>query len=615
MKHLMSMRLYCVLGALAALPLVADDALAACMDGMTSFSGTYGTGCQGDNTCWREKSSGGLDGVADAAPFGYPGWFVQCQVEQPQLAPICQLGSVPYSGTYSTACDGSFTCWRHKSSGLIPGIADAGPHGYADWLMQCQVTSVEQLAPVVPLSRIGDFELDPEAPAISQVYEPDFSTFPVPAAQGTPGEPYDSMDHFRDTFAAQSWYPDPINSPGYDAGIDGLTPQSWNFGYRMQALAQMYETTQDTAYLDLLVYMGHKILIERDDHPSRIAGADDLRGGYGLPGWGATNDDGDWGHTRTIFKEMSGLYVYPLLKLARMVYADPGLHTKYKETADLFYQLGNEAVAVYFDDHPVSGYEYSFYDVPTSDYGYVYFKEPSTMAGITCPTGNSTCLLYKNYYNSPVPTNMAFLLGRAILEIWKVENDYPLVPDVDAGAKLTAHITDLNEIASKLVQYFTENSRSEEEDETTVRIWNYWDVPECPGSSPCRVEDVSHGALVVDFLVQAHELGVPSLDDDDVPGPAVVSTALLQELGRTYSLRLDKLDSTENNLAYDLNGVALSSSDPDDDYRFYCGYFYILDELGGNVHDNCEPLMTDRDDNDNDLGLAYYIKRKLELLP
>jgi len=574
MKHLMSMRLYSVLGVLAALSLASDEVLAACMDGTDSYSGTYDTGCGGDNTCWREKSSGWLAGLADGTPYGYPTWYVQCEIEYPQLP-----------------------------------ATDPPPQ-------------------IAPQSRIEDFEFDPEAPAIAQLYEPIFTTFPQPAVQGTAGEPYDSMNHFRDRFATQSW-------------LGALTPQSWNFGYRMQALAEMYETTRDTAYLDLLVYMGYRILVERDDHPSRVPEPDDLRGGSGLPGWGLTS--ADWGNTRAIFKEMSGLYVYPLLKFARMVYADPGLHTKYKQTADLFFQLGTESVTVYFADHPLSGHEYFFSErdqrnshrrckkhrrghsrcieahrrhvhrhARDDDKPYLYFTEPSTMANLTCGT-NTVCPLYRDYTDTQVPTNMAFLLGRAILEIWKVETRYPLLPNVDSASRFDAATgEDIAWVASTLVQYFQEFSRTT--GSPPLRLWHYWDLPQCPNGSPCRLEDVSHGALVVDFLVQAHELRVPSVSYRGRYGSAAVDKNLLKQLGRTYSVRLDKLQEVEYNLAYDLNGIALSSSSSTD-YRFYCGYYYILDKFRGNVHDNCEPLMTDRDNNWNDLGLAYYIGRKLELTP
>ena len=113
-----------------------------CASGLDAHPGNFGTGCQGQYSCWRKKEDGGLEGVASGDLYGWPGWYVQCEMQHNQLSALCPKGSVPEEGTFDLPCSSQHTCWQYKSGAApIANFVDGAAYGWDNWYVQCELGS------------------------------------------------------------------------------------------------------------------------------------------------------------------------------------------------------------------------------------------------------------------------------------------------------------------------------------------------------------------------------------------------------------------------------------------------------------------------------------------
>jgi hypothetical protein len=114
----------------------------------------------------------------------------------------------------------------------------------------------------------------------------------------------------------------------------------WGTGYRMAAMAHMYDLTREPRYVSQLrAFIEHALLFRDDHHPGDICNSgqdlpqhpvDEFRGRT-VPGWGAKGMS--FGGLHIADEVISSLYASPIAAFARIVAENAALHAEYGNDA------------------------------------------------------------------------------------------------------------------------------------------------------------------------------------------------------------------------------------------------------------------------------------------
>jgi hypothetical protein len=250
--------------------------------------------------------------------------------------------------------------------------------------------------------------------------------------------------------------------------------------YVLQSYLLMYETYQDTCYLDKFVDHADSVLKQRDN----IRKVTDYRG-LSLPAWRHTDPPNDsnpliLGGKYYHVAVDTGNISYPYAWFARIVKNDPGL-SAYNSKANIYLQAAKDAISVHEDEWRESG---------GAGY-YIYRKgSPYWCDGVG------------------VPHNQNLGLARTMLNIYQATGETKYLDRV-----------------TKIAQHFKNNLTLEGD----RYVWYYWwglgysgwasnqnisvNTPYYGGYK--KYEDFRHGAVDGDFVAMAYQAGIV-FDETDV---------------------------------------------------------------------------------------------------
>ncbi|MEQ1500804.1 MAG: Ig domain-containing protein [Myxococcota bacterium] len=236
---------------------------------------------------------------------------------------------------------------------------------------------------------------------------------------------------------------------------------AWGESYVMMALASMFRTTGDPAWLDRLAYHADGVLASRDD----ARGVADWRGVSGAC-WRDTHyqPNGE----PYCYAVHSGMIVYPIAEFARLVAAS-GLEGELAYDGVSFGDKASAYTAAALET--VAFHEFEW----TGDW-YRFPADATFLSGA----------------GDDVPINQALALGRALV----------ILADLTGDPVATDH-------AAALADRFRADPTAASDGGW---LWNYR-----LGTYVSPGEDISHGAIDVDFAVLAADHGL-AFDDDDVDG-------------------------------------------------------------------------------------------------
>jgi hypothetical protein len=234
---------------------------------------------------------------------------------------------------------------------------------------------------------------------------------------------------------------------------------AWGESYVMASLVTMYRATLDVAYLERLVEHADGVLAQRDD----VRNVKDYRE-RSEPCWRANKPE--YATKPYCFAVHTGMIASPMVEFAALVKNDATLGTltsydgkSFAEKADVYIQAGIAAAKVHDDEWRNVG----------ADDGYYLFRPD--MAGFYPQAGQRT------------PLNMMNAMGLLHLALSQATGD---PTHADRARRLANHFHAALTTAAN-----------------GAYAWNYRDDRYvAPG------EDVSHGALNVDFAVRAAESNV-----------------------------------------------------------------------------------------------------------
>jgi len=221
----------------------------------------------------------------------------------------------------------------------------------------------------------------------------------------------------------------------------------WGESYIMMSLVEMYKATRDTFFLDKLAEHANAVIAHRDDLLSPQL-MDTVRGKV-MPAWGSTA----YG-PRSVYLVHTGMIAYPIAAFVRIILEDSTLHARYKPSADYFLARIRETIDCYDN-------EGEWIDVDETQ-GYYY-----------CPQSN---ILGEG------PINGMAAMGRAIIETYLACRD-------------VKYLTRAEKIATRFQNYLIH------EPATNSFYWRYW-------VAELSMEDISHGAIDVDFAALAWRNGI-----------------------------------------------------------------------------------------------------------
>jgi hypothetical protein len=313
--------------------------------------------------------------------------------------------------------------------------------------------------------------------------------FFLSAAPGQAAEVKDLKAYFNQLDQrGGDWYKNSNNDYGFLA---------FREAYVLQAYLLMYETYQDTYYLDKFVNHADSVLNQRDS----VRKVTDYRG-LSLPAWRHTDPPNDsnpliLGGKYYHVAVDTGNISYPYAWFAQIVKSDPKL-SAYNNKAGIYVQAAKDAVGVHEDEWRESG----------NTGWYIYRKgSPYWCDGVG------------------VPFNQNLGLARTMLKIYQTTGE----------AKYLDRVT-------KIAQHFKNNLTLN----TDRYEWNYWwgygltgwtSSQQISANTPSyggykKFEDFRHGAVDGDFVMMAYEAGIVFTDVDIQRFANTVSKNLLRSDGK-----------------------------------------------------------------------------------
>lgn len=261
-----------------------------------------------------------------------------------------------------------------------------------------------------------------------------------------------TVKNLNETFDAMNWKL--ARGEGYSRKTNDAGTLAWAQSYLMEAYLDMYESTGDDKYLKSFVRQGDRVIA----HTDRELGFRDYKE-RSLVGWSATR----YSHSgkRVVWLVHSGMITYPLARFAFIV--NRNKLTAYRAQADSYVSVAKASLGV-FDKNWVP-------DAVTGG-GYYQFDhdEPHDTKGPD--------------RSMPLPLNQQLAAGRTMIMLYQITGDLFYRQRAEALAK-----------------HFRGNLKGR-----GPYVWTYWHGKGLNRSK--GIEDISHGAIDIDFAVQAYRSGM-----------------------------------------------------------------------------------------------------------
>ncbi len=295
-------------------------------------------------------------------------------------------------------------------------------------------------------------------------------------------------------------------------GVDNH-PSGWDRGAYLRAYIDMYEVFHDVRILRDL----DQLLTIVADGNDILTGRIDDRTGTVLPGWGTRayryGPDGDERYSDML---TNALYAYPLAAFARIVKEDENLQEEFGADADRYYQM----VADLYEAHaPFVPDQDSPYGDGTSG---VYFAYPDNFYDYDAG---------EDYSGLEAPINWTVIIAEPLVELYRASR-------ADGEPNIEYRDTVI-EVANYIWwnMHFETSANGD-----TYLSWYYW--PADPDAST-RMEDLTHGARLAEFVVSLHDAGLQ--------GPW--SQERMEELANTFTCGAVIGDATFANYIDGTGGV------------------------------------------------------------
>jgi len=242
---------------------------------------------------------------------------------------------------------------------------------------------------------------------------------------------------------------------GYANHLQTIGYLSWREALVLDSYLNVYEYTQDIAWLENFVQQADLVLIHRDDY---------LYGGD--PVWSTLKYLADgWPQPEGIIID-NAMIAYPFARFSALVKPNSDLHATFLNVALWYEQKATETVRFFDDQYQVAG-DHGAYRSADAEYS----KHPGAIA----------------------PVNWQAAMGKVLLALYDVTGNQEFL---DRAAQLARTIKqELESVANGSYR------------------WHYW--IEEPSGSAASAEDISHGAIDVQFAVMAHDHGLV-FDEDDM---------------------------------------------------------------------------------------------------
>ena len=250
----------------------------------------------------------------------------------------------------------------------------------------------------------------------------------------------------------------------------------WDTAAYMRAYIDMYEASKDIRILRKLNEL-LKIVADGNDI---LTGKIDERTGRVLPGW--RNKEYSFGpNGKKRYSEMltNALIAYPLAAFARIVKEDSELNDEFGADANRYYNMVRELYAAHT---PFVNDEKSPYSDGTSG---AYFAYPDNY--------------YENkvnYSNIEAPINLTVIIAEPLVEMYRAS-----VADGNPDSAYKDTVT-------KVGNYIWHNIKIKK---TTFNnkylVWYYW-PSDIDLDSRTRMEDITHGARLAQFVVSLYNAGL-----------------------------------------------------------------------------------------------------------
>ena len=251
---------------------------------------------------------------------------------------------------------------------------------------------------------------------------------------------------FETAYGDGEWYKDYNNE---------TATLAWGESYVMMALAAMFRTTGDRAYLDRLAEHADAMMLQRDD----ARGVVDYRE-VSTACWRNTSYQTE----PYCYVVHSGMIGYPIAELVRLIRATPAIAdlttydgTSYAAKATTLLAALEEVVAAHDDQFVADG--------AAGDY---IFRTDAT---------------FLTYAGSAMPLNQQNAMGRLLLVLYQI-------------TAAPAYLDKAERLARRFRGALTTGGNGE-------YLWNYWG-----GTYAAPGEDISHAAINVGFAVRAAAAGV-----------------------------------------------------------------------------------------------------------
>jgi len=242
---------------------------------------------------------------------------------------------------------------------------------------------------------------------------------------------------------------------GYADALQTIGYLSWREALILDSYLNMYEHTKDMAWLDGFVLQADLVLIHRDDY---------LYGGE--PVWSNLKYLSEGWHTPEAILIDNAMIAYPLARFSALVEADPDLHSTFLNVASWYARKATETVRFFDDQYSIEG-ENGTYRLADAGYS----KHPGEIA----------------------PVNWQSAMGKVLLALY----------DVTGNPEYSERVAQLACTIKQELEPVANGSYR----------WHYW--IEEPNDSAGSAEDISHGAIDVQFAVMAHDHGLV-FDEDDM---------------------------------------------------------------------------------------------------
>ncbi len=278
-------------------------------------------------------------------------------------------------------------------------------------------------------------------------------------------------------WAYEDAYDNVANGAWYRESNNETATLAWGEGYVMMSLAAMFRATGSPLYLERLSWHIDGVLAQRDDQ----RGVFDYRNVSGACWQNKHYQPSDEPYCYVVH---SGMIAYPMAEFARLV-ATSGLAAEPVGNGSTFgdkataYTAAAEATVAYHDDQ-------------WNDAGYYLFRPDAT---------------FLSYPGVDLPLNQSNTMGRLLFALH----------DVTGKA---AYLDKATKLAQRLLAQISTGPAGE-------ALWNYWG-----GSYSSPGEDISHGAINVDFAIMAFNRG------------AVFTAAHLERFAQTFMERIYVDDQT-----------------------------------------------------------------------